>query len=166
MSSKKNKTIHIGFSTILMVFTMLCLVTFATLSLLTANADYRLSKKVAAKTEDYYEADLLAREYLLEIDEALEELYQNNAGQNAFCQEALKRLQEMPLPQGITKSSASDEMSYGFEIAINDAQILSVVLELQEPQSDTDCFYTIKQWKTTVMCDEENEEETLHLLTR
>ena len=166
MSSKRNKTIHIGFSTILMVFTMLCLVTFATLSLLTANADYRLSKKVAAKTEDYYEADLLAREYLLQIDEALEELYQNNAGQNAFCQEALKRLQEMPLPQGITKSSASDEMSYGFEIAINDAQTLSVVIKLQEPQGDTDCFYTIKQWKTTIMRSEENEEETLHLLTR
>ena len=72
MSNKRNKTIHIGFSTILMVFTMLCLVTFATLSLLTANADYRLSKKVAAKTEDYYEADLLAREYLLQIDESLE----------------------------------------------------------------------------------------------
>ena len=166
MSNKRNKTIHIGFSTILMVFTMLCLVTFATLSLLTANADYRLSKKVAAKTEDYYEADLLAREYLLQIDEAIEELYQNNAGQNAFCQEALKRLQEMPLPQGITKSSATDENCYGFEIAINDAQTLSVVLELQEPQNNSDCFYTIKQWKTTVMRSEENEEETLHLLTR
>lgn len=166
MSNKRNKTIHIGFSTILMVFTMLCLVTFATLSLLTANADYRLSKKVAAKTEDYYEADLLAREYLLQMDEALEELYQNDAGQDAFCQEALKRLQEMPMPQGITKSSVSDENSYGFEIDINDAQTLSVVLELQEPQSDKDCFYTIKQWKTTVMRSEENEEETLHLLTR
>ncbi len=166
MSNKRNKTIHIGFSTILMVFTMLCLVTFATLSLLTANADYRLSKKVAAKTEDYYEADLLAREYLLQIDESLEELYQNHADQNTFCQEALKRLQEMPMPQGITKSSVSDENSYGFEIDINDAQTLSVVLELQEPQSDTDCFYTIKQWKTTIMRSEENEEETLHLLTR
>lgn len=166
MSNQRNKTIHIGFSTILMVFTMLCLVTFATLSLLTANADYRLSKKVAAKTEDYYEADLLAREYLLQIDESLEELYQNDAGQHAFCQEALKRLQEMPMPQGITKSSVSDENSYGFEIDINDAQTLSVVLELQEPQSDTDCFYTIKQWKTTIMRSEENEEETLHLLTR
>ena len=115
MSSKRNKTIHIGFSTILMVFTMLCLVTFATLSLLTANADYRLSKKVAAKTEDYYEADLLAREYLLQIDESLEELHQNYAGQKPFCQEALKRLQEMPMPQGITKSSVPDENSYSFE---------------------------------------------------
>lgn len=166
MSSKRNKTIHIGFSTILMVFTMLCLVTFATLSLLTANADYRLSKKVAAKTEDYYEADLLAREYLLQIDESLEELHQNYAGQKPFCQEALKRLQEMSMPQGITKSSVPDENSYSFEIAINDAQTLSVVLQLQEPQSDADCFYTIKQWKTTVMRSEENEEETLHLLTR
>lgn len=145
---------------------MLCLVTFATLSLLTANADYRLSKKVAAKTEDYYEADLLAREYLLQIDESLEELYQNYPAQKPFCQEALKRLQEMPMPQGITKSSVSDENSYSFEIAINDAQTLSVVLELQEPQNNSDCFYTIKQWKTMVMRSEENEEETLHLLTR
>ena len=166
MSNKRNKTIHIGFSTILMVFTMLCLVTFATLSLLTANADYRLSKKVAAKTEDYYEADLLAREYLLQIDESLEELYQSYPAQKTFCQEALKRLQEMPMPQGITKSSVSDENSYSFEIAINDAQTLSVVLELQEPQNNSDCFYTIKQWKTTVVRSEENEEETLHLLTR
>ena len=166
MSNKRNKTIHIGFSTILMVFTMLCLVTFATLSLLTANADYRLSKKVAAKTEDYYEADLLAREYLLQIDESLEELYQNYPAQKPFCQEALKRLQEMPMPQGITKSSVSDENSYSFEIAINDAQTLSVALELQEPQNNSDCFYTIKQWKTMVMRSEENEEETLHLLTR
>ena len=101
-----------------------------------------------------------------QIYESLEDLYQNYPAQKPFCQEALKRLQEMPLPQGITKSSASDEMSYGFEIAINDAQILSVVIKLQEPQSDTDCFYTIKQWKTTIMRDEENEEETLHLLTR
>lgn len=145
---------------------MLCLVTFATLSLLTANADYRLSKKVASKTEDYYEADLLAREYLLQIDESLEELYQNYPAQKTFCQEALKRLQEMPMPQGITKSSVSDENSYSFEIAINDAQTLSVVLELQEPQNNSDCFYTIKQWKTMVMRSEENEEETLHLLTR
>ena len=145
---------------------MLCLVTFATLSLLTANADYRLSKKVAAKTEDYYEADLLAREYLLQIDESLEELYQNYPAQKPFCQEALKRLQEMPMPQGITKSSVSDENSYSFEIAINDAQTLSVALELQEPQNNSDCFYTIKQWKTMVMRSEENEEETLHLLTR
>ena len=43
MNKQKKEFIHIGFSSILMVFTMLCLVTFATLSLITANSDYRLS---------------------------------------------------------------------------------------------------------------------------
>ena len=47
MNKQKKGMIHIGFSSILMVFTMLCLVTFATLSLITANSDYRLSLKVA-----------------------------------------------------------------------------------------------------------------------
>ena len=45
MNKQKKEFIHIGFSSILMVFTMLCLVTFATLSLITANSDYRLSLK-------------------------------------------------------------------------------------------------------------------------
>ena len=49
MNKQKKGFIHIGFSSILMVFTMLCLVTFATLSLITANSDYRLSLKVAEK---------------------------------------------------------------------------------------------------------------------
>ena len=57
MNKQKKGFIHIGFSSILMVFTMLCLVTFATLSLITANSDYRLSLKVAEKTTAYYEAD-------------------------------------------------------------------------------------------------------------
>lgn len=55
MNKQKKGFIHIGFSSILMVFTMLCLVTFATLSLITANSDYRLSLKVAEKTTAYYE---------------------------------------------------------------------------------------------------------------
>ena len=53
MNKQKKEFIHIGFSSILMVFTMLCLVTFATLSLITANSDYRLSLKVAEKTTAY-----------------------------------------------------------------------------------------------------------------
>lgn len=39
MNKQKKGFIHIGFSSILMVFTMLCLVTFATLSLITANSN-------------------------------------------------------------------------------------------------------------------------------
>jgi hypothetical protein len=74
MNKQKKEFIHIGFSSILMVFTMLCLVTFATLSLITANSDYRLSLKVAEKTTAYYEADTAARNYLQQLDLALANL--------------------------------------------------------------------------------------------
>ena len=46
MNKQKKGFIHIGFSSILMVFTMLCLVTFATLSLITANSDYRKTNRL------------------------------------------------------------------------------------------------------------------------
>lgn len=54
---------NFGFSSILLAFVMLCIVTFSALSLLTANADYKLSKKVADKTAAYYQAEEKA--YLL-----------------------------------------------------------------------------------------------------
>ena len=88
MNKQKKGFIHIGFSSILMVFTMLCLVTFATLSLITANSDYRLSLKVAEKTTAYYEADTAARNYLQQLDMALADLYANCDDSQTF----LKRL--------------------------------------------------------------------------
>lgn len=56
--------LNIGASSILVVFILLCLVTFATLSLVSANADYRLSKRVADHTGAYYDATASAREDL------------------------------------------------------------------------------------------------------
>ena len=94
MNKQKKGFIHIGFSSILMVFTMLCLVTFATLSLITANSDYRLSLKVAEKTTAYYEADTAARNYLQQLDLALADLYANCddlhiSGYDQRCAESL-----------------------------------------------------------------------------
>ena len=88
MNKQKKEFIHIGFSSILMVFTMLCLVTFATLSLITANSDYRLSLKVAEKTTAYYEADTAARNYLQQLDLALADLYANCDDSQTFFEKA------------------------------------------------------------------------------
>ena len=38
---------NFGFSTILLTFVMMCIMTFGVLSLITANSDYKLSQKVA-----------------------------------------------------------------------------------------------------------------------
>ena len=47
---------HIGTSSILLIFVVLCFVSFAALSLISANADYILTRKVADRTASYYDA--------------------------------------------------------------------------------------------------------------
>jgi hypothetical protein len=67
----KSPSINVGSSSILMIFVVLCLVCFASLSLISANADYRLSEKFAAKTQAYYEASNKAETSISEINQVL-----------------------------------------------------------------------------------------------
>lgn len=67
----KSPSINVGSSSILMIFVVLCLVCFASLSLISASADYRLSKKFATKTQAYYEASNKAETRIAEIDQLL-----------------------------------------------------------------------------------------------
>ena len=50
MNKKRPMAFNIGTSSILIVFVLLCLATFAALSLVSANADYRLSTALAERT--------------------------------------------------------------------------------------------------------------------
>ena len=105
MNKQKKGFIHIGFSSILMVFTMLCLVTFAALSLITANSDYRLSLKVAEKTTAYYEADTAARNYLQQLDLALADLYANCDDSQTFFEKAADLIPELKTEDTLTAES-------------------------------------------------------------
>ena len=57
---KKNKEqssfVNIGSSSLLIVFVILCLATFAILSLSSAKSDYSLSERLAKHKGDYYDA--------------------------------------------------------------------------------------------------------------
>ena len=59
---KKVRFSSFGFSSILLIFVMICIVTFATLTLVTANSDYKLSKK---------EQELLRNSYFNEIHNSI-----------------------------------------------------------------------------------------------
>ena len=63
--------LQIGTSFMLLVFIILCMVTFAVLSLSNSMKDYEYSKKNAERTTAFYEANNLAEEKLAEIDQAL-----------------------------------------------------------------------------------------------
>ena len=66
-TGKKYYSLNGGVSLILLVFIILSLVSFATLSIVSARADERLSEKYEAQTTGYYEAYNAAQEYLASL---------------------------------------------------------------------------------------------------
>lgn len=71
-SKNHSAGVSIGMVSILMIFVVLCLTTFATLSFVSARADLKLSKKASDSVSEYYAADSAAETYLAQIASQLE----------------------------------------------------------------------------------------------
>ena len=153
MMTKKKETrgfSNFGFSTILLSFVMICVVTFSALSLITAYSDFKLSKKVADKNQCYYEAETKAYEKLMAIDQILVECYQNSINEADYYSKA---------------QIALAEYSLAFLEPISEDHYLSVEIAVHYPQNDTECFYEIIQWKS-VYEKESPEDEHLNLISK
>ncbi|MBQ7776057.1 MAG: hypothetical protein IJ379_09050 [Lachnospiraceae bacterium] len=135
----KENTFHIniGSSSVLLIFVILCLVAFAALSIVSANADAKLSNKVAQRTKIYYEAHNQAVADIAALDEQLAELYASCASEDAYYTQA-----------GTTKT---------YEYPISELQSLSVKVGILYPKQDKDTFYEITAWQ--VVTDGEVEYE-------
>ena len=130
MSDSKNKLsfgLNVGSSSILLVFVLLCLVLFAALSIISANADNKLTKKVLERTTAYYTACNDAELTLSELDESLVTAYKNSIDETDYF------------------SKVGHQHSYTFPIS--DLQYLKVDVEITYPKNDKDTFYFVKKWQ-------------------
>ena len=69
-SRPKRSIVSTGITSFVLIFVMLSLLTFAVLSLVSAQANLRLSRKSADRTADYYAAENAANEVLLGLIQA------------------------------------------------------------------------------------------------
>ena len=127
MTKKKSAGVNIGSSSILLIFVILCLVSFATLSIVSANADYKLGQKILTRTTSYYNACNEAEESLSAIDHTLWEVYANATNEEEYF------------------STVGHSKSY--VIPISDLQNLSIEIEILYPQKTGDTCYRIKSWQ-------------------
>ena len=67
---KKRGGIHVGVSSLLLIFLVLALVSFAVLSLAGAVSDLTLSRRYAERTLGYYNACMQAQDFIAEADRA------------------------------------------------------------------------------------------------
>lgn len=143
MSKKREFRVNVGTSSILLIFVTLCLVAFATLSIVSANADYRLSRKVADRTTAYYEAANQAENYIASIDQTLRSVYSSVENEADYF------------------STVGHSKSY--LVAISDLQSLSIKLDILYPASDQGPFYQLTSWQV-ITTGELEYENSYHLI--
>jgi len=147
MNRKKSYGISVGTSSILVIIVILSLVCFAGLSVVSANADYRLSQKLAQRTTTYYEATSLANKDLSLLDNELREIYVTSSSSSDY--------------ENKIKESLSDSLTYSY--VISDSQALIVAVTPIYPASATDGLFTIDHFQI-VTTDEPVLDTSLSLL--
>ena len=127
MNKTRNVGLSVGTSSILVIFVLLCLTTFATLSMVSANADFNLTERAAEAVADYYAADAAAEERLARIVQALHALRGDYPGDD-YLEKAMETLPGQFdascwfLPDGTAIAQ--------YRISAGSTQELSVQLEL------------------------------------
>lgn len=117
---------NVGGSSILVIFIILCLTTFATLSMVSAGADLRLSEKATAAIEDYYAADTRAEQLLAEIDRALAAAVRSG-GSAQSCKTAVEKAVEGAATLTV---DGDDTLTAAYAVPMGESQQLSVELLL------------------------------------
>ena len=146
MSKKTFSGLSIGSSSILAIFVLLCLITFSTLSMVSANADYRLSLKMSNRMSAYYEATSIAENKLGEIDGILRKTYQKSSDAKTYYSTLLtSRLFSEDI---VLSTGKSGEFYLDYAVPFNDSQELHVRLLATYPDgSQINSCYSIETWK-------------------
>ena len=131
MKRKQLFGMNIGTSSILIIIVILCLICFSGLSIASASADYRLSKKLADRTTAYYNACNQAQYSLLTLSDELAALYESSADQVEYE----------------TKIKESMQDSLIFSYSINENQILQVSVNPLYPQTKDGDYFEITSWQ-------------------
>lgn len=177
---KRNKQqstfVNIGSSSLLIVFLVLCLTSFAILSLSSAQSDYSFSKRSAEHKTEYYEASSRAEMILGEIDQILAETAEqvNAAQKNAVQENADSELASFELAAAarldgkeidnipLSCTGAEGETVISYQVPSGAKQALNVSLLITN-DSEHENYYKIQAWQL-ISTSDWNADNSLNLI--
>lgn len=177
---KRNKQqstfVNIGSSSLLIVFLVLCLTTFAILSLSSAQSDYSFSKRSAEHKTEYYEASSRAEMILGEIDQILAETAEqvNAAQKNAVQENADSELASFELAAAarldgkeidnipLSCTGTEEETVISYQVPSGAKQALNVSLLITN-DSEHENYYKIQAWQL-ISTSDWNADNSLNLI--
>lgn len=137
----------IGSPSLLVVFLILCLTTFAILSLSSAKSDHSFTERLAEHKSSYYNASSQAEDVAADIDRLLEQTYKSKS---MTQEEYLDSLDPLLLTYEAVPLSYSVENGapiISYNIPVDDTQSLFVELKVTDPLK-APTYYEIKTWQT------------------
>lgn len=138
---KKKFSIGTGVPSILMIFVVLALTTFAVLSFTSARADYKLTEKNCKYIMDYYNADKEAQTIIASLDAIIVE--KNSAYANYDLTGKVAAL-----GKDINIETDSDGgLLLKYKVPVNEKQNLNVWLKINEAGSEN--RYTIAKYSVS-----------------
>lgn len=131
MKRKTTPPMNVGTSSILFIFVVLALISFAVLSLVSSLSDFKLTKSVADNNTAYYEACNYIEDQLSMMDNSLSELYSSGISRSGYYE------------------SEGEKRSFAYPVS--DIQTLCVDVDILYPEQPGEPFYRITTWqvKTT-----------------
>ena len=135
-----------GFSTILLSFVMIGVVIFSALSVITAYSDYKLSKKVADSTTNYFHAKTQAYECIATLDLQLSEAYFSSENQTDYY----SKVKNIVSNYG---DYSSHNHTLTLEYPISEKQYFRANLMINYPLNSKDNFYEITAWNSVQISD-------------
>lgn len=147
MKRRSHPVISTGFSSILVVFIIISLVTFAMLSLVTANSDKKLSAQITASTDDYYAASNKAEEILSEIDSVLYRCFSSSSDSREYFDSVKQEFEQNESTIETIYDENDTLSSLSYTVPISEAQSLYVIIDILYPASQGDACYTPSSWQ-------------------
>lgn len=142
MKQKQTKSFfNIGITSIVLIFVMLCLLTFSVLSLVSARADLKLSQKSADHTTRYYEAENAASDILFTVNSCLDE-QAKLADEKTYYKAVRAKL------EGTDAITFTDDTHITYSVPLGEEQCLAVGLALSYSPFADGRRYQIETWKT------------------
>lgn len=132
-NTEKKQKGSIGSSTLILIFIVLCLATFALLSLSNAGGDRNLANKNAEAVRTYYEADSQGEQFVQMVDQAVKEVRKETSDQVK---------QQQKLAEKLGNYYNTDSRTAETDIPMDFDQALHVELALDSQEN-----YIIQSWR-------------------
>ena len=145
MNKKNSGGINVGTSSILVTFVILCLVTFAALTYMSARSDYRLSQQTAQREVAYYDANRMAELYLENIESQLSKLASKCNSRSEYFDKIPVIFEDNDI---IIIEGNGEDILINYTISVTESQNLNVSLS-PNYEGDSDLLFDIVKWQTS-----------------